>query len=239
MIALDVDTSAHTVGQTIGLLEDFLQHEMGIATLLNLSEVDVDGLYLQGLFLAQDAEHLQLFTLTDDSDITVFQIDDLVSIFDDRTGITTKEEFVLTDTHHQGTLLTGSNNLGGVALVDDGNGISANNLIESSLNGLQQRELLLDHNIFDQLNKYLGIGIALERHTLFNELGLDVGIVLDDTVMDDGQVVALGIVRVSITAGGLAMRSPTGMGNAYVTRHILIAAIFCQIIDLSLCLIDV
>jgi hypothetical protein len=50
---------------------------------------------------------------------------------------------------------------------------------------------------------------------------------------------ALGIVRVGIATGRFTMGSPTGVGNTDVTRHILITAILCQIIDLSLCLIDI
>ena len=52
VVTFHIDTSTHTVGQTFGLLEDFLQHEVGITTLLNLSEVDVYLLDGQLLLLA-------------------------------------------------------------------------------------------------------------------------------------------------------------------------------------------
>ena len=57
MVSLDVDAPSHTVFQAFGLLEDFLQHEVLIATFLYLSEVDVHGAYLKFLLLAKDAQY--------------------------------------------------------------------------------------------------------------------------------------------------------------------------------------
>ena len=45
-------------------------------------------------------------------------------------------------------------------------------------------------NILYQLNQHLGIGIRNEMHTFLLELLLQLGIVLDNTVMDDGQILA-------------------------------------------------
>ena len=44
MIGLHIDTAAHAIGDALGLLEDFLQHEMRITALFNLSEGDINGL---------------------------------------------------------------------------------------------------------------------------------------------------------------------------------------------------
>ena len=136
MVALYIDTTTHTVRQTLGLLEDFLQHEMRIASLLNLSEVDIYGLHRQLLLFAQNTYHLQLLAQADNGNVTVFQIDHLVGVFNDRTGITAQEELIVANTNHQRALLAGSNNLAGVALVDDGNGVGTNHLIEGYLNSL-------------------------------------------------------------------------------------------------------
>ena len=133
MVTFDIDTASHTVGETFGLFEDFLEHEVRIATFLNLSQVDINLLHCQLLFFAKDTDNLQFFTQTDNSNVAIFQIDDFVGIFNDRTGVTAQEEFTITNTYHQRTLLTGSDNLTGVALVDNGNGIGANYLEKSHL----------------------------------------------------------------------------------------------------------
>ena len=52
MVTLDIDTSTHAVGEALRLFENFLKHEVLVTTLFYLSEVDVDGLHLQLLFLA-------------------------------------------------------------------------------------------------------------------------------------------------------------------------------------------
>ena len=87
MVGLHVDTASHAVSQAFGLLEDFLQHEVRIAALLYLAQVDVDGLDGQFLLFAQDADHLQVFAQSDDGDVAILQIDHLVGIFDDGAGI--------------------------------------------------------------------------------------------------------------------------------------------------------
>ena len=191
VVALYVDASSHTVGETLWLFEDFLQHEVRIATFLNLSKVNVYGLHCQVLLFTQDVDDFQFFTQSDERDVAIFQIDHLVGILNNRTGITAQEELSVTDVHYQRTLLTGSNNLAGVALVDDGNGVGTYHLIEGHLHSLQQRQLLLDHHVFHQLHQHLGVCVALKGHTLVYQLLLDVGIVFDDAVMNDGQIVRL------------------------------------------------
>ena len=68
---------------------------------------------------------------------------------------------------------------------------------------------------------------------------LDVGIVLDDAVVDDGQVVTLGVVRVGVACRGFAVSSPARVGDAHVARHIFIAAILREVVDLTFCLIHI
>ena len=156
--------------------------------LLDLSQVDIHSLHRQLLFFAEDAHDVQFLTATQHGDVTVFQIHHLVGIFHNRTGIRTQEELILADAHHQRTLLAGGDNLVGVALVDHGDGIGANHLVERHLYRCQQVELLLLLDILDELHQHLGVGIRLELDALCLQLGLQVGIVLNDTIMDDSQI---------------------------------------------------
>ena len=133
MIRFKVHTASHTVLQALRLFENLLQHKVRIATLLNLSQVDIHSLHLQLLFLAEDTQHVHVLTPTDYGNITIFEIDHLISILDNRTGIRTQEKLILTNTNHQRTLLSGSNNLVRVTLVEHGDGIGANHLVQSHL----------------------------------------------------------------------------------------------------------
>ena len=87
MVGLYIDSSAHAVGQTFGLFKDFLEHEVRIAALLYLAKVYVYFLHGQLLLLAQNTHHLQILAQTEHSDVSVFQIDHLVGVLNDGTGI--------------------------------------------------------------------------------------------------------------------------------------------------------
>ena len=239
MVTLHVDAPSHTVLQTLGLLEDFLQHEVLVAALLYLSEVDVHGAHLQMLLFAEDAQDLQLLAQANDGDVAVLQIDHLICVVDDGTGVGAQEELVLADAHYEWTLLACCYNLPGLALVDDGDGIGSYHLMECHLHGFEQRDVLPDHDILHELHQHLGVCVALELHAFRLELHLDVGIVLYDAIMDDGKILAPGVMRVSVACRRLAMRRPTRMGNAHAARHVLVAAIVGQVVNLSFGLVHV
>jgi len=159
MIGLYVDPASHAIGETFRLLKDFLEHEVGIAALLYLAQVDVNRLYTEFLLLAENADHVEFLAAPYDGNVAVLQVDHLVGVLHDGAGIRTQEELVVADAHHQGTLFAGSYNLVGVTTVEDGYGIGTDDLIEGYLNGLQQRQLLALHDILYQLDEHLGIGV--------------------------------------------------------------------------------
>ena len=191
MVSLHVHAATHTVRQTLRLLEDLLQHEVRIATLLNLSEVDVHRLHLQLLILAEDVHHVQVLSQTDHGYIAVLQIHHLVRIFHDGAGVGTQEELILADAHHQRTLLAGGDDLRRIILVEHGDGVGTDHLVECHLHGRQQVELLVVLDILYQLHQHLRVRVADEVYALRLQFRLQVGIVLDDTVVNDGEVLRL------------------------------------------------
>ena len=239
VVGLDVHAAAHAVGQALGLFKDFLEHEVRIAALLNLPQVDVDGLHVELLRLVQDADDLQLLVAAYDGDIAVLEVDHLVGVLNDGTGVGAEEEFVVADAHHQRALLAGGNNLVGVALVEHRNGIGANHLAERHLHRRQQVDALVFLDILDELDEHLGVGVALELHAFLLQLLLQVGVVLDDAVVDDGQIARLRIMGVRIAARRLAVGSPAGVGNADGAADVLVGAILAEVVNLALRLIDI
>ena len=111
--------------------------------------------------------------------------------------------------------------------------------MQRHLHSLEQRQVLLHHDVLHELHKHLRVGVALELHTLCLKLHLDVGIVLDDAVMDDGKIVASGVMGMGIACRRFAMRRPACMGNAHTARHVLVAAIVGQVVNLSFGLVHV
>ena len=60
----------------------------------------------------------------------------------------------------------------------------------------------------------LGVGLAPERESVGEQFGLDLGEVLDDAVVDDGQLVVVGEVRVRVGVGRPAVGGPARMADA-------------------------
>ena len=188
MVCFYVYTTSHAVRQAFWLLEDFLQHKVGITTLLYLSKIDINSLNGQFLFLTKNTDNLQFFTTTDNGNITILQINHLICIFYNRTSIRTQEELILANTYHQRTLLACSNYLVWIALVEYSYGVSTNHLIESHLDSCQQIQLLVLLDIFYQLHQNLSIRIRYKLHALSLQLRLQLSIVLNDTIVDNGQI---------------------------------------------------
>ena len=70
--------------------------------------------------------------------------------------------------------------------------------MQRKLNGSEQVEVLLLLDILNQLYKHLGIGIRSELHPLLNELALKRSIILNDSIMDDGQIHGLRIMWMGV-----------------------------------------
>ena len=191
MIGLDIHTSAHTVGEALRLFEDLLEHKVGISSFLYLSEIDIDGLHRQFLLLTEDADNLQFLPTTDHSDITILKIHDLVGILHDGTGVRAQEELIVADADHQGTLFTSRNNLIWIALVEHSNGIGTDHLIECHLNSRQEVELLMLLDVFNELYEHLRISVRNKSNALCLELLLQFCIILNDSVVNDSQVMTL------------------------------------------------
>ncbi len=63
---------------------------------------------------------------------------------------------------------------------------------------------------------YLRVGLAAERVALAQQVGLELGEVLDDAVVDDGELVVVGEVRVGVGVRGTAVGRPARVADA---RH--------------------
>ena len=66
----------------------------------------------------------------------------------------------------------------------------------------------------EQHRRHLGVGLAAERVAHREELGLQLCEVLDDAVVDDGELVVVGQVRVGVAVGRPAVRRPARVADA-------------------------
>ena len=110
--------------------------------------------------------------------------------------------------------------------------------MKHQLDSSEQVEILADHDIFHELNEYFGICIRDELNALFNQFRFQVGIVLNDTVMDESKILGFRIMRMGITRRRLAMGCPTGVGNSQAASDIFIGTVSLQIAYLAFCLVN-
>ena len=52
------------------------------------------------------------------------------------------------------------------------------------LDGLQQRAVVRRTDVFDQIDQYLRVGVALERVTVFDQRLFQHPVIFDDTIVD-------------------------------------------------------
>ena len=98
-----------------------------------------------------------------------------------------------------------------LAFLEHGDGIGAGQPVRGQAHGLEQVGRRLQR-FLNQVGDDFGVGVGSEDVALGRQFLLDLGVVLDDAVMHDGQ--AAGDVRMGIAFGGHAMGRPARVGDA-------------------------
>ena len=80
-VGIHIDASTHTVAHACRLLKDFLDHEVGVTALLELSQGDVNLFYIGMLGLVVHVDHLQLLAQAHHGDVAVVEVNHAVGIF--------------------------------------------------------------------------------------------------------------------------------------------------------------
>ena len=188
-----------------------------------------------------EVDDVQVLAHLDVGNLTILQIDHLVGIFHDGGSVAGDVEVlvVLAHTHHQRTGLASCHQVARVFLLDDSDGIGTDGIVEGLAYGRHQVLAVLLVVIVYQLGEHLGVRVALELIALVVELFFEHLVVLDDAIVNQGDVSTHADMRVRIGCGRLAVGSPTGMGDADMTCTVLVGSHSFQIAHLALCLVDI
>ncbi len=150
-----VDTSADAGAQGVGLFPNLLEHEVGVAALFQLVEVHLQGDQLRSLLHVAEVGDVEQARAVHDGDFLVVEVDDLVGVFDDGSRIGADVEFrtagglVLAYTDDEGTAFAGADNLVGMALLENGDGVCAHDVLKRELDGIVEVAFVGDHHEFD------------------------------------------------------------------------------------------
>ena len=240
LVSVCIDAPSHAVTQAIGLLEDLLEHEERIATLLQLSQCDVYLLHFGMLRHIIQVNHMQLLASLQHSDVPIVQINHLIGVFGNGTGIRSQVEIVLSiEANHKRRALAGTDDGIWMHAVNYGDGIGTYHLMQRYLHGFQQSYVVARHDIFDELNEHFCICSTLEGDAPTGQLLFQRQVVFNDAIVYEGQSARGRIMRVRIDAGRLSVGSPAGMRYAHAARDILAHAIGFKVGHLALGLIHI
>ena len=221
-----MQTAFDAGAQGVGLLPDFLEHEVGETTFLQLVEREAQGVHLGGLVDVGQVDDINLAAAVHVGNLLVLEIDDLLGVFHDGGGVGAEVELFLsacvgTHSDDQGAALPGAHQLVGMLLLQNGDGIGTDDVLQRTLYGGEQAAFAFLLGVFNQLHQHLGVGFAAELVAFLLEHGAQGLVVLDNTIVHQREVAALAQVRVGIDGVGLAVGGPAGVGDADAARGIL------------------
>jgi hypothetical protein len=134
-------------------------------------------------------------------------------VLDEGGDVGAEEVLALAETDHERRVATRTDDETGVVLVHREERVGPLEARDDRTEGLHEvlRPCVLaaDHDRRD-----LGVGLAAEGEAVTHELALELGEVLDDPVVDDGELVVVGQVGVGVGVGGATVRGPAGVADA-------------------------
>ena len=138
----------------------------------------------------------------------------VAGVLDEGGDIRAEEVLALAQADHQGGVAAGADDESRVVLVHREQGEGA---LEAADDGAEcGLEVAVGGLVFaaEQDRGGLGVGLAAERVALRQQVGLDVGEVLDDAVVDDRELVVVGEVRVRVRVGRTAVGRPARVADS-------------------------
>ena len=204
--------TAERVRDRLGLLGHLLAHEGRPAALLGGRRVprDVEGLDLDGVAgEVGDGDAVG----GDRDDLVLADGHGALRVLDEGGDIRAQEVLALAEADDERRVAAGADDDAGLVAVHREEGEGA---VEPRHGGAEGLGELADAAVLapEQHGGDLGVGLALEGVALGEELVLQLGEVLDDAVVDEGESSVVAEVRVRVAVGRAAVRRPAGVADA-------------------------
>ena len=157
-----------------------------------------------------EREHVDAFR-QHAGDVSVLEIDDLARMGHDGRDVAGDDRRALADADDQRGPLAGDDHLPWMPSGNHGDSVGALHLLE----GLRDRgEEIAPVKCGDEMRQDLGVRLRDEHAPARLELRPQRGVVLDDAIVHQGQVPAIGDMGVCVDLGRQTMRRPARMRNA-------------------------
>ena len=194
----------------LGLLVHLLEHEVLVAALLGGLDVPV---HLVDGTLQLAPEHVGDADASgpDVGHVALLEEDDATRVGQHGRDIGGQEGLAISEADDEGHVHAGAHDPLRLALVDDGQRIGAAGAPQGHAHGLREIALV---GLLDEVGDGLGVGLRLEGVAARLELDAQLDEVLDDAVVDDGQLARAVDVGMGVEVVGAAMRGPARMPQA-------------------------
>ena len=194
------------------LLVDLLEHEIGVAALLGHVEVPVHvrDLGLDGVALGVgvlDALGREL------GELVVLENHDVARGLDEGNDVGGDVGALLAAADDDGRVLAGDGDHAGLVGADDGQAIGAHDAAAGGADGGHEVAILCV-GLLDEVGEDLGVGVGAEHVAGGGELLAQLGEVLHDAVVDDGDAPVAAHVRVCVGGRGTAVGGPARVADA-------------------------
>ena len=235
------EASAQRIAHGMGLLEDFLEHVVGVVAQLHVVAGEV---HLRHLVAARDAAlqraDLEAVAL-DHGHVVVLQVDGLLRMRDDRLRIAGQEVLALAQPDRQRTAAPRADEHVGHVEVHHRDAVGADHLLERRARGFQQpclgvRAAGLVVELADEVGQDLGVGLRAKLMPRLHERRAEHLVVFDDAVVHERQPAGLVEVRVRVGIVGLAVGGPARVGDADLAGRFVLLQQIRERLDAALAL---
>ena len=235
LIDVELTGRRHTANQRVAhdarLLVDLFEHKVGVAALFGHVQIPVDvgdlGLdHVAGLVGVLDTRGRELGKLT------VLEHHHVAGGVDKRDDVGGDVGAGLARADDDRGILTGHGDHAGLVGAHGSQAIGAHHVGAGLAHGGHQ-VVRLGIRLFDQMREDLGIGLALKVMAAALQLLAQLGEVLDDAVVDDGDATVAAGVGMSVDNGRLAVSGPASMADTAGSVAVDVGKLALQARDLA------
>ena len=203
-------TTSKRVTDNTRLFVNLFQHEIGITALFGDINIpcDVRGFHIDRFPLRVEKVgpvHSQL------RELPVVENDDVACRTDNRNSVRSQIAAIFCHPNNKRGVLSRGDDDARFAVIDDSKAVRTHDLRGCLADRIKKIAFVA---VFNQVNDGFGVGARRERVPFVFKAVTQVGEILDDAIVNDGNVPVAGNMRVRIGLGRAAMRRPTRMPDA-------------------------
>ena len=218
----------------VRLLVDLLEREVGEAALLGGVDAPVDLGHVAPLLRAVERDDARAVR-RDVGDVALVEDDDVLRVLEDRRHVAGDEALPVTEADDERHVHAGTDDPVGMVGVHDADGVGAAHVPQREPHRLDEVAGVLR---LDEVGQHLGVGVGDEPMPLGRQAGLDLGVVLDDAVVDERQLAGAVGMRMRVRVVRRPVGRPARVADAGMARRAVAVEVIGEVRELAGLLLD-